>query len=596
MATVTRAQLLSDFDLYSEKLLWIVNKDSQWQRLHLKACQRRVLDAITRCISRGMPPRIVILKARQMGFSTLVQGLLFRGVHLIPNYSALVIAHKKDSTKALFDKSRQFYARLPNSIRPAKRFSGKLELELMTGSRIAVEVASKDGGRGITAMGVHLSEFAYYPDPMAVLQAVLGSVPKTVNSLVIVESTPNGFNEFRDLYVAAKSGESDFEAVFVPWFEEPTYRMDVPLPGDNLDERERELRDKHACDLHQLAWRRYVIRTELKGDAERFEVEYPSDDIRCFTLTGSPVFESDALQYYNSMVPPAVLADTLPPRMSVELDVVEKKAMLTETREGELSIYCAGGVPDPRRLYIVSADPSEGDKGSDPSPIVVVDRHTLEPCAVWDGRARPDRLARIGCALAMYFNNAIHTWESNSHGLAYQIEAEKHYDNFYFRPTSLDSVAKVIGEKPGWDNKSKTRDFAIDTLIRLVNGQMCPIRHPRMVAELSTLYYQQTPGGKRKADHQSGKTSDLLMAYAIALVAHRHDDDSTELAPLSQEDIATLLSELYRIQQLESMGITGGRKVLVDRFNITAAELEEYDEAQAARTRRSQSLGIGRQV
>jgi len=595
MATYTRDQLLADLELYASKLLWIVDKDGRWVRFELKECQRRVLQAIARCIRRGLPPRIVILKARQMGFSTLVQAILFRSVHLVPNYSALVIAHKTDSTKQLFEKSMRYYQKLPDRYRPPKRYMGKKELELTTGSRLAVEVATEDGGRGITANGVHLSEAAYFPNLGAVLQAVLGGVPKTENSLVVVESTPNGYNEFRDLYVAAKSGQSDFEAVFVPWFEEPTYRMEIPLSGEELDERETELVALHGVDLHQLAWRRYVIRTELNGDKTKFEVEYPSDDIRCFTLTGDPVFDPEALEYYNNMVPPARPADLLPEPISIRLDEATARPVI-EQGYGELMVFTDTGEPVPRRLYIVAADPSEGDKGSDPSPIVVIDRHTLEPVAVWDGRARPDHLARTAAAVAMWFNGALLTWEANNHGMAFQIEVEKWYDFFYFRTTSAESVSKQVSDKPGWDNKSKTRDFAIDTLVRLVNGMMCRILHPRMVAEMSTFYYQSTPAGKRKADHLRGKTSDLLMAYAVGLVAHRHDDDSTELAPLSEEQIATITAEMYRVRQLESMGLDGGRAALIDRFNATAEELEKYDEMNHERTLTRERLGIGRSV
>lgn len=595
MATYRRDELLLDFELYAEKFLWIVDKNNAWLPFRLKSCQKRVLEAIARCLRRGLPPRVVILKARQMGFSTLVQGLLFRSAHLIGNYSSLVIAHKKESTQLLFDKSLKFYTKLPDRYRPKKRYMGKREMEFVTGSRIAVEVANEDGGRGITANGVHLSEAAYFPDLNAVLQAVLGGVPKTPNSLVVIESTPNGYNEFRDLYVAAKSGQSDFEAVFVPWFEEPEYRMDTPIAGDDLDEREMELVAKHGVDLHQLAWRRYVIRTELNRDAVRFEVEYPSDDVRCFTLTGSPVFAPEAITYYNTLVPPARPAELLPEPISIRLDENEKRPIV-EQGHGELMVFTPTGEPIPRRLYIVSADPSEGDKGSDPSPIVVIDRHTLEPVAVWDGRARPDRLAKTASAIAMWFNGALLTWESNNHGLAFQIEVEKWYDHFYFRTTTEGSVARAVSDKPGWDNKSKTRDFAIDTLVRLVDNMMCPIYHPRLVAEMSTFYYTSTPGGKRKADHLRGKTSDLLFAYAIGLVAHRHDDDSTELAPLTEQEVATIVAEMHRIRMLESMGLDGDRPALMDRVNATAEELEQYDEMNHERQQARTRLGVGEAI
>ena len=105
------------------------------------------------------------------------------------------------------------------------------------------------GGRGIgrsdTLQCVHLSEYAFWPEggesKAATLAGILQAVPSRPGTMVIIESTANGCEDFKDRWDAAVAGENDFEPVFFAWFENPDYAMPVE-PGIEWTAEERETR------------------------------------------------------------------------------------------------------------------------------------------------------------------------------------------------------------------------------------------------------------------------------------------------------------------------------------------------------------------
>jgi hypothetical protein len=117
------------------------------------------------------------------------------------------------------------------------------------------------------------------------------TVPRT-QSEIILETTPLGFNEFYSLYRRAEAGESEFEAVFLPWWLESEYRAEVPH-GFTLDADEKELVTLHGLDHQQLAFRREKI-SQL-GSPALCNQEYASDATTCFLSDSHEAFVDPAL-------------------------------------------------------------------------------------------------------------------------------------------------------------------------------------------------------------------------------------------------------------------------------------------------------------
>src|SRR5205814_1570543 len=118
------------------------------------------------------------------------------------------------------------------------------------------------------------------------------------------------------------------------------------------------------------------------------------------------------------------------------------------TRHAPLRIYRP---PDPFRPTIFGVDPSEGDRHSDPTPIIGLDRIALDVSAIWHGRLPPDLLAKKAVDLCRYYHDALLIWEANNHGGAFGLAVrELEYPFIYYRKVSEDSVAGKIADKPGY--------------------------------------------------------------------------------------------------------------------------------------------------
>jgi hypothetical protein len=587
---VTVEDLKHDSPLYARSCLKIIDKNGALMPFHYNPSQIAMERARQRCLDRRRPPRIVSLKARQTGISTWTQGNMFRGIHLNPNRRALTIAHIARSAQIIFRMSQTFLKNMPKHLAPDVESSTKLGFELKNGSQTQVDVATEGGGRGWTAQYLHLSEFSRYPDPAEMMKGATEAVPSILDSLIVIESTARGMNEFYDVYIAAKTGQSDFVSVFQPWHAEPGYRISPEEGGlGEKDKLEQELVRRFKLDDAQLAWRRWKIRT-MKGDLLGFQQEYPADDHEAFIVSGSKIFEPESVEHYLQMIPPNVEFDTLPQPREIEWDAELKKPVMREVNGGRFHVYKE---PKPRHLYVVGVDCSEGDAGSDFTPVVVLDRMTLEVVAVWDGRQRPDMQARTAFAICHYYNQARCIWEANSHGLAFQIEFVQNllYDDFYQRETGPDSVSKKITDKAGFYTSPKTRSYLFNILRRYVDGRMGHIWHPRLVMEFTWLFYEDGFRGERRVEKPSGKTMDLSIALALCLEEHRGSPDN-DLAPLPESDRELILTEIRRHRTAVSMGHESHVQ-LPPQHELTGEELEMIDEQEYRKQQRARARGTG---
>lgn len=113
---------------FIEENLVIRTKDARIVPLRLNLAQERLYAALEAQRNAGRPMRVIILKARQLGFSTLAEALIFQRTATRENVNSLVVAHREDSTANLFKMSKLFFERLPEELRPLHRNSNAREL------------------------------------------------------------------------------------------------------------------------------------------------------------------------------------------------------------------------------------------------------------------------------------------------------------------------------------------------------------------------------------------------------------------------------------------------------------------------------------
>lgn len=296
-------QLWDDELTYLEKTHFIRTKEpGVVLQLRLNYAQRRFYnDVIVACRKEKRPIRGIVLKARQLGFSTFIQSWQYEQCDRSPNRVSLTISYDDPSSTELFRKAKFVHANMwfPQG---HDRNSTQL-LELDNGSVFQVKTAGNlSAGRGDTYHHLHCSEIPMWIDPGETLGAALQAVPSKPGTSIFFESTAKGaVGQFYDDWRAAEAGRSDFVPFFAPWFWDPDYALGFASPeaegafASSLDLTERRLRDTHKLSNEQLHWRRWKIRNDLQGSEAKFRQEFPSTASEAFLTTGSPVFNADAV-------------------------------------------------------------------------------------------------------------------------------------------------------------------------------------------------------------------------------------------------------------------------------------------------------------
>lgn len=262
--------------------------------------QRILLQHIQRMEREKKPVRIIILKARQLGFSTAVQCVLINRVLKEPFFRAAVIAHDKAPAMELFEMSTRILDYLP--FQPPMKTSRRDEIQTAKGSKYTVVTANNDQvTRGLGVNWLHLSEFGFYENAEIVHDAVMQTVSDKAGTGIIIESTANGMdNLFYEMWVKAQRGESDWFPLFVPWWQGAENRMEVPDEFKErvlgaLDQDELYAMQQYKLDIHQMAWLLWTRRNKCSTTDIRKQ-EYPSWDMEAFLASGRPVFDQRRLE------------------------------------------------------------------------------------------------------------------------------------------------------------------------------------------------------------------------------------------------------------------------------------------------------------
>jgi len=323
-------RLREDTPFYARHLLKIADKRGQIVPFNFSPAQIALDAALEKQRAEGKPMRAVILKARQIGFSTAVQGKLIQRATTRPNYNVVVVAHDRDTGAKLYRIGKRMYDLLPDDPAWKPELAGTRrgrELHFLNGGKRAlsqgggfpdsvylVDTAGEfQAGRGGTYQAVHASEAAFWDDLVTKLTALKNAVPSHPDSMFIIESTANGHNDFKGLWDDAEAGVNDYVPFFWPWWKEEQYS----LPFANEDEKarfrigdtsqsrfaegEQELFDPGPIDsmtgehcpltVEQLHWRRRTIANESSGKFEQFMQEYPATPQEAFVASARQVFD-----------------------------------------------------------------------------------------------------------------------------------------------------------------------------------------------------------------------------------------------------------------------------------------------------------------
>lgn len=509
---------------YIESCLKIKTKSGTVVPFRLNDAQRMLYAVAKRQQDAGKPVRLIILKARQLGFSTLTEGLIFHACATRRNVNALIVAHREDATANLFRMSKLFYDELPAPVKPMLRASNAQELVFENPSKLRSEREARPGlrsrircatagGRGIgrsdTLQCVHLSEYAFWPDgadgKASTLAGILQAVPSLPGTMVVIESTANGFEDFKERWDAAVAGENDFEPVFFAWFENPDYSMPV-VPGTEWTPEERDLKAAYQLTDEQLQWRRWCIANNCGGSLDMFRQEYPASPGEAFLHSGTGVFDNEQIVLRLERLPePAGRGEFA-------------DGEWTESETGAITLY---ELPEEGVPYVLGGDTA--GEGSDYFTAIVIDNVSGRIAAKLRQKYSEPEYVRQIYALGRFYNDALVAIETNFSNYPVMKLQEMEYPNQYSRERE-DTCTRQMRKSYGFRTDRQSRPRAIANLVEVFSSHPEWFTDRELLEEMLTFCYNED----HRPEALAGKHDDLVMGAAITY-AVRHQQRMTVL-------------------------------------------------------------------
>lgn len=497
-----RKRLLEDFEFYAKHALKIRTKEGTIVPLVLNEAQKQFCNTIVSQLTTTGKVRVVVLKGRQQGLSTVIEAIIYWWASQHKAVKAIVMTHQSDSTKALFDMVKRYHENCPEVLRPHTKYSSRKEIvfDVLDSSYMVATAGGEGVGRGETLQLAHLSEAAFYPPATARdnINGLMQAIPNSPGTMVFVESTANGVgNPFHTIWQNAVEAKNEFEPVFIPWFIQKEYREKVPAKFQRTPD-EQDLVDKFGLDDEQLMFRRRKIAV---NGLEMFQQEYPCTAEEAFLTSGRPVFNTQQLQERIDKTPEIVA------RLALENEE------WVEHSRGELLLYKH---VDPGEQYYIGADVSMGVRGGDWSVAQILNSKK-EQVGIFRAQVHPDYFATILYHLGMFFNTAKIAVESNNHGIltCTRLGKDLAYPNFYTE-IAVDKLTENETVTLGFRTTVKTKPLIIDQLrASLREGEM-RLNDKTTLRELMT--YVVTDEGKLEAE--PGCHDDCVMSLAISNFIH----------------------------------------------------------------------------
>lgn len=568
-----RLRAKHDFAFWAAMYVFIKQKGGgEDVHFRLNRPQRKLIMRFERRRLQGKPIRLILLKARQWGGSTATQIYMawLQLVHKV-GLNSLIVGHVKDAStevKDMFDKLIKEYpvsmlyemGEAYNETEPkivGVGQSGNIHRIPQRNCKIKVGTAEKpNSARGGDYNLVHCTEVGLWvttdgKTPEQIVRSACSGILLKPYTMIVYESTANGTgNFFQREYDAAKNNKSQFEALFISWFEIEQYSV----PIDNIKAfatklwenrnnanaaSDREESGKYlwwlweqGATLEAINW--YILERSKYTDHGDMASEYPSDDVEAFVHSGARVFDKYNVEKFKKCCKaPKYVGD-------VYADGDEGEDALSnlrfkEDKQGLLWVWSKPDVDDKEEVtdrYLVVVDIGGRGKKADWSVIVVFDRlNQMEggkPVVVaqWYGHIDMDMLAWKAAQIAAFYDNALLVIESNTletHDKERQVDGDMSgyilnqikdvYSNLYARKQSDEEIQEGEPKKYGFHTNVATKPKIISTLVKVIREQLYVERDLRCLDEY--LCYEKKKNGAFGAI--TGKHDDLLMTRAIGL-------------------------------------------------------------------------------
>jgi len=408
-------------------------------------------------------PYSMILKARQLGLTTLVSAYSLWLMLFHKDKNILCVATKQETAKNMVTKVKFMFSNLPSWLKIDADENNKLNLRLKNGSQIKATSAASDAGRS-EAVSLLMVDEAAFIDNIGEIWASAQQTLATGGGCIVL-STPYGTgNWFHQTWVRAENRENDFIPIKLPWFVHP--------------ERDQAWRDRQD---------------ELLGDPRMAAQECDCD----FSTSGDIVFYAEYMEYYEK----SFIKEPL------------------ERRGADHNLWIWEPC-DYSRTYMVVADVARGD-GKDHSAFHIIDVENNVQVGEYKGQLGTKEYGHLLVGIATEYNNALLVIENNNIGWAtIQTVIDRGYQNLYYSPKSgevradsyFDQYMDTSKMVAGFTMSSRTRPMVVGKFQEHISDKGVTIQSKRLIEEMKTFIWK---NGRPEA--QAGYNDDLVMSFGVAM-------------------------------------------------------------------------------
>jgi len=548
-------KIRNDFRFISTKLLKIKDKKGNIVSLILNAAQEKVYIVYLQLKESGKPIRIIILKARQEGISTIFEAIIFQRNSYSKNRKAIIIGHIKEASDNLFDMFKRFYKYLPPELQPETKHSNekKLSYKRLDSEIVVYTAESGEAGRSATIQDLHATEVAFWRDAKTTMTGLLQTIPDEPNTMSVIESTANGIGGyFYDMWEAAVKGENDYTPIFLAWFNLDEYTRPFESEEEKAkfkpNDYEKTLIKAHNLTLEQMNWYRFTLKNKLGGDEDKMKQEYPSNPKEAFTTTGRPVFNTQiCFTNYESSEN----------GLTGDLVEIEDKIKFVLNPKGYLRLFRVKK-PSEYESYTFAAgvDVAEGLEQGDYSVCKVLDRRTDEVVLTWHGHADVDIFAQELMKIQRYLKGDI--WfeiEKNNNGLAVIMKGNELGLNIKYREDFNDGIEKTEMHDLGFITNKKTKPFIINQLNEWIRDGLFIDREQEFWGECLTFVRNakgQMSAQNKLSDPATKTFDDRVIAEALMLncslwLPNYQESEKSKLPAWYEKEMSEELEDNYSV-------------------------------------------------
>ena len=423
--------------------------------------QRILAAAVQRCYRENK--WLVHVKPRQEGSSTFFTCVATQHAMFRTGCRVGLLAHKKETAKALSEMAVRFHRHLPAEIKPKKSVGLKrtLEFPVLDSRMVIASVKDEEPLRGETVQVLLATEISKWSDTAGpdAWTSALNAVPSN-SGFVIAESTPSYHgDQLHEICLDAEKPHSKWLKVFIPWTMVSEYSVQPPSSW-RPDSVVQEYADKHHLTAAQAFWMQTEGLQKCRNNLEKFRAEYPVNELDCWVLAGESVFDSKNL-------------------MSMMERIDKGTGLSIETSE-----YVEFEGPREENKYLIFCDPAGSWSTRDMFGVQVLNVDNCTQAAEYLGHSEAFKMARELAKLSKKYNDARIYVEANgvgealiSHLLTMGVK------NIYHRKASAHGRSGYT-RIPGWYSTVKTKAQAISFLQELISDGSLTINSTRCIRQL----------------------------------------------------------------------------------------------------------------